>query len=50
MFVENSTPLYLAEAGGVDRLRVVLLTEVQVVDVQRAPGDTHALRQLVVLL
>lgn len=41
---------YLPKAGGVNRLCVVLLAEVQVVHVESTARDTHPLRHLVVLL
>ena len=40
---------YLSEAGGVDGLTVVVVTEVEIVDVEGAPRDTHAFSHLVVL-
>lgn len=43
-------PTHLPEAGRVDRLRVVPLTEVQVVHVQGTSRDADPLRDLVVLL
>lgn len=40
---------HLSKTGSVDRLRVVLLAEVQVVHVEGAPGDAHSLCYLIIL-
>lgn len=39
----------LAEGGCVDRIQFLLLTVAQVVVIERAPGQAHPLRRLVVV-
>ena len=47
---KHYSPSNLSEAGGVDGLSVIGLAVVEVVTVQSAPGDTHRLGSLVILL
>lgn len=41
---------YLAKAGGVHWLRVILFTEIQIMDVHRVSRNTDAIGQLVVVV